>query len=173
MRLIRLTRRYEQQLIDMLDEWSEDIRENHTSHSPWAIFRNDWHDFDGYLKNLDLEGNPEAGLVPESVLFLLDEERDRLIGAVGIRHCLNDALLREGGHLGGGIRPSERNRGHGSEMLRLALAECKAMGIGQVLLVCDKDNVASAKTIVRNGGVLEDERGNSKGVVIQRYWVTT
>lgn len=171
MRLIRLTQRYEQQLVDMLDEWNADIRENHTSHSPWAIFRNDWHDFDRYLDGLDVCGDDAEGLVPESVLFLLDEDRDRLVGAVGIRHRLNDYLLREGGHLGGGIRPSDRNRGYGSEMLRLALAECKAMGIEQVLLVCDKDNIPSARTIVKNGGTLEDERVNSHGIVIQRYWI--
>lgn len=172
MKLIRLTGRYEGQLTEMLDEWMADIRENHTSHSPWAIFRNDWHDFERYLWDLNLAGDPDAGLVPESVLFLLDEERNRLIGAVGIRHHLNDFLLREGGHIGMGLRPSERNHGYGSEMLRLALVECKRMGIDRVLVVCDKDNIPSAKTILRNSGVLEDEIVNSKGVVVQRYWIS-
>lgn len=173
MRLIRLTERYAGQLIEMLDEWDADIRENHTCHAPWAIFRNDWHDFDGYLDGLEPKGDPEPGSVPERVLFLLDEDRDRLVGAVGIRPRLNDRLRQEGGHLGGGIRPSERGRGYGSEMLRLAIAECGRMGISRVLVVCDRDNVASAKTIMRNGGILEDERIGSKGAVVQRYWVST
>ena len=170
MRLIRLTKQYESQLIEMLDEWEADIRDNHSRRSPWAIFQGDWHDFDRYLAELDVDENPDEGLVPESVLFLLNEEKDRLVGAVGIRHRLNDYLLREGGHIGGGIRPIERNRGYGSKMLRLALDECRAMGMGRVLVVCDKDNIPSARTIVKNGGVLEDERMNSKGVLVQRYY---
>ena len=42
-------------------------------------------------------------------------------------------------------------------MIRLALIECKKLGIDRVLMVCSKSNVASAKTITNNGGVLENE----------------
>ena len=102
---------------------------------------------------------------------MLDNDRDRLLGAVNIRHYLSDALLKEGGHIGDGIRPSERRRGYGTEIVRLALIECRKLGITKVLMTCDKDNVASAKTIIKNGGVLENEFVNSEGNIEQRYWI--
>lgn len=55
-------------------------------------------------------------------------------------------------------------------MIRLALEECKKIGIDRVLMVCDKDNVGSAKSILNNGGVLENEV-IVDGVVEQRYWI--
>jgi predicted acetyltransferase len=56
-------------------------------------------------------------------------------------------------------------------MIGLALDECRKMGIDRVLMTCDKDNIGSAKSIIRNGGVLENEITNSEGNVVQRYWI--
>ena len=171
LKLIKLTKAYEKQLEEMISEWKSDQVINHTNHSPWAIFKNDYHDFEYYLEHLE---NKEAidGKVPDSVYFLLDEGRNRLLGAVNIRHYLNDDLLREGGHIGDGIRPSERRKGYATEMVRLALIECKKMGIQNVLMTCEKNNVGSAKSIIKNGGVLEDEFLNSDGEIEQRYWIS-
>ena len=124
LKLIKLTKEYESALAEMIDEWKEDQEINHTNHSPWAIFKNDYHDFDYYLENLEIKSEGD-GKVPDSVFFLLDEDRNRLLGAVNIRHYLNEYLLREGGHIGDGIRPSERRKGYATEMIRLALIECK------------------------------------------------
>ena len=171
LKLIKLTKEYEQQLGEMIDEWKADQELNHTNHSPWAIFKNDYHDFDHYLEHLEVKTASE-GLVPDSVFFLLDEDRNRLLGAVNIRHYLNEALLREGGHIGDGIRPGERRKGYASEMIRLALIECRKLGIDRVLMTCDKDNVGSVKSIIKNGGVLENEFVNSDGMTEQRYWIS-
>ena len=169
-KLIKLTKAYEKQLGEMIDEWKADQAQNHTNGSPWAIFKNDYHDFDRYLRELEIK-EPGDGKVPDSTFFLLDEERDRLLGAVNIRHYLNAYLLREGGHIGDGIRPSERRKGYGTELLKLALIECKALGISRALVVCDRNNVGSAKAIQRNGGVLENEFVNEDGGIGQRYWI--
>lgn len=169
-KLIKLTKDYYFQLKEMIDEWKMDQEINNTNHSPWAIFKNDYHDFDYYLENLEHK-EPKEGKVPDSVFFLLDEERNILLGAVNIRHYLNDYLLKYAGHIGDGIRPSERRKGYATEMIRLALLECKKLGIYKVLMVCDKDNVGSRKSIVSNGGVLEDEFVDEKGKVNQRYWI--
>ncbi len=171
LKLIKLTKAYEKQLGEMIDEWKADQEKNHTNRSPGSIFKNDYHDFDFYLAYLELK-EPEDGKVPDSTFFLLDEDRDRLLGAVNIRHYLNDYLLREGGHIGDGIRPTERRKGYATEMIRLALEECRKLGIERVLMVCRKDNVGSAKSILRNGGVLENEFMDSEGFVEQRYWIT-
>ena len=170
-KLIKLTKEYEKQLCEMIDEWKRDIEVNHTNHSPSAIFKNDCHDFDYYLQNLEIKV-PTKKYVPGSVLFLYDEDRERFLGAVNIRHYLNDELLQSGGHIGDGIRPSERGKGYGTKMVALALEECKKLGIDKVLMTCDKDNIASAKTIIKNGGVLENEFLNEEGKTEQRYWIT-
>ena len=70
------------------------------------------------------------------------------------------------------VRPSERRKGYATEMLRLALQIAGGMGIKQALLVCNKDNVGSAKTIGNNGGVLDSERIGDDGKVFQRYWIS-
>ena len=170
LKLIKLTKKYEAQLGEMIDEWKADQQINHTNCSPWAIFKNDYHDFDRYLNNLELKTASE-GKVPDSVFFLLDAQRDRLLGAVNIRHYLNDALLKEGGHIGDGIRPSERRKGYATELVRLALQECRKLGIQRVLMTCEKDNIGSAKSILKNGGVLENEFVNGDGRIKQRYWI--
>lgn len=155
----------------MIDEWKLDQEIHHTNRSPWAIFKNDCHDFDFYLEHLEFKEAAE-NRVPDSVFFLLDEERNRLLGAVNIRHYLNDALLKEGGHIGDGIRPSERRKGYATAMIRLALVECKKLGIDKVLMTCSKENIGSVRSIVKNGGVLENEFINSDGDVEQRYWIS-
>lgn len=169
-KLIKLTNKYQKHLEKMIDEWKYDQEVNHTNRSPWAIFKNDYHDFDYYLANLEVDSSRD-GLVPDSTFFLLDDERDILLGAVNIRHYLNDYLLQYGGHIGHGIRPSERRKGYATKMIELALEECKKLGIERVLMVCDKDNIGSAKSIIYNGGVLENEFVDKNGTIEQRYWI--
>ena len=169
-RLIKLTKEYYPQLSEMIDEWRLDQEINHTNHSPWSIFKNDYHDFDYYLDDLEFK-EPKDEKVPDSVFFLLDIERNILLGAVNIRHYLNDYLLQFGGHIGDGIRPSERRKGYATEMIRLSLIECKKLGIDKVLMVCNKSNIGSAKSIIKNGGILENEIVDADGEVNQRYWI--
>lgn len=169
-KLIKLTKDYYNELASMIDEWKYDQEINHTDTSPYAIFKNDYHDFDNYLNNLELR-EAKDGLVPDSVFFLLDEDRNKLIGAVNIRHYLNDYLLKFGGHIGDGIRPSERKKGYATKMIELALIECKKLGMDKVLITCNKSNIASAKTIIKNGGILENEIKDFDGEIIQRYWI--
>lgn len=78
--------------------------------------------------------------------------------------------MLDGGHIGDGVRPSERRKGIATQMISLALDECKKMGIQRVLMVCNKENAGSAKSIRNNGGVLENEIVVD-GVVEQRYWI--
>lgn len=165
LKLVKASSEFYRQITDMLDEW------NATGEKmiPYAIRRLDYHDFDNYCKHLEVkEGGGE--LVPDSTFFCLDEERNLIVGAVNIRHRLNDRLLLNGGHIGDGVRPSERRKGIATRMIGLALDECRKLGIERVLMVCDKENIASAKSIQRNGGVLENEV-IVDGTVEQRYWI--
>jgi predicted acetyltransferase len=76
------------------------------------------------------------------------------------------------GHIGYGIRPSGRRRGLATWALGRMLDQARRLGLARVLIVCEAGNLASAKTIERHGGVLEDVRDTGHGTV-RRYWITT
>ena len=120
LKLVRLTEEYRPQLEDMMTEWT--ASGEHIL--PAAIRRHDFRDFEGYINELELTEERD-GLVPATTLFCLDEERNIFVGAVDIRHYLNDGLLFAGGHIGDGVRPSERRKGIATKMIALALGECK------------------------------------------------
>jgi len=123
-------------------------------------------------KRFASEETVPKGFVPDTWYFLMDGGGDKILGRLAIRHRLNDHLLNNpGGHIGYAVAPSERRKGYGTEQLRLGLEKCREMGIGPVLVTCHKDNIASAKVIQKNGGVLEDERVSGEGKVFQRYWI--
>lgn len=166
LRLVKLSEEHKEQLFEMMDEWTN----SGESIVPYTIRKNDYHDFENYLAKLETK-EPMDGLVPDSTFFCLDEERNIFVGAVNIRHYLSEGLLLNGGHIGDGVRPSERRKGIATKMIALALEECKNLGIHKVLMVCDKDNIGSAKSIKNNGGILENEV-TVDGVTEQRYWIT-
>ena len=57
-------------------------------------------------------------------------------------------------------------------LARETLEKAREHGIEKVRICCDHYNVASAKTIRANGGVLEDECfDSSDGTLTQRYWI--
>lgn len=102
--------------------------------------------------------------------YLLVNDSMRVLGAINLRHSLNEYLLNYGGHIGYGVRPSERRKGYASKMLKLGLEKARDLGMEKVLITCDKINVGSAKTIINNGGGLENEVLED-GNLVQRYWI--
>lgn len=135
---------------------------------------NEYDDFDAWLANVRAYSAPEttpAGKVPATQYLALDEN-EHLVGMVNLRHCLNDYLLEFGGHIGYSVRPADRKNGYAIQMLKLALDEAKALGLDRVRIACDRYNIASAKTIQANGGVLDGERYDPQdGTLTQRYWI--
>ncbi|MFF1820079.1 GNAT family N-acetyltransferase [Kribbella sp. NPDC058245] len=89
-------------------------------------------------------------------------EDGRVLGGIGLRHQLNERT----GHIGYGVRPSARGRGVASWALGAILREARVLGMRRVLVVCLDDNPWSARTIERNGGVLDEIRGP-----VRRYWI--
>lgn len=165
-RLVKLSNEYKSHLTDMMEEWLPVEQK----FSPYAIRKNDYRDFDYYLEHLEVRV-AEGDLVPDSTYFCLDEDRDIFVGAVNIRHYLGPNNCHTGGHIGDGIRPSERRKGYATAMIGLALDKCRELGMRKVLMTCDKDNIGSAKSIINNGGVLEREIIED-GELEERYWIT-
>lgn len=165
LKLVKMSKEYTKELFEMMDEWTS----ANEKIIPWSIRRCDYRDIDNYMKNLEVK-DAFGEYVEDSTYFLLDTDQNKFLGAVNIRHSLNEKLLKSGGHIGDGIRPSQRNKGYGTKIIALALEKCKALGIEKVLMTCDKTNVASARTIIKNGGKLENEVLCDE-VIVQRYWI--
>lgn len=111
----------------------------------------------------------EKGLVPATTYFLVDET-GYIYGCLNFRHELNEYLLKAGGHIGYGVRPSWRQKGYATNLLKQGLQICREAGLDKVLITCDEDNIGSAKTIEKCGGVLENMIQDGDGVK-KRYWI--
>lgn len=98
----------------------------------------------------------EEDHVPSTFLFAFLGHR--IVGRTSIRHRLTPKLERVGGHIGYVVVPEFRRRGFATEILRMSLLIARdRLGIQRARLTCDANNVASIRTIKKNGGVLEDE----------------
>ncbi|WDV48022.1 GNAT family N-acetyltransferase [Clostridiaceae bacterium M8S5] len=105
--------------------------------------------FDNYLKdiyNCSMGINLLHGEVMTSIFWLLFKEE--IVGVVRVRHQSIDTA----GHIGYDISPNHRNKGYGNQILKLALKKALKLGIKEVILTCNIDNIASKKIIEKNNG---------------------
>ncbi len=106
------------------------------------------------------------GRVPCSYRWIVED--DRVVGTIAVRHVIDAVLVESGGHIGYAVEPGSRRRGVARAGLALGLRLAASRGIDPVLIMCEHDNLASARTIESVGGRFEDERGG-----LRRYWVAT
>ena len=139
-------------------EKAEDYKKEHFDAGEKVIYGSDlWDQMEDYEEWLAMvtKNSNQTTVNPEWVVtdtFLAVRERDdKVIGIIDFRHTLNE-FLRDFGHIGYSVRPGERRKGYASEMLKKVLELAWEKGFDRVQLSCHTVNVASARTIEKNGG---------------------
>jgi len=184
LRLVPPTSRLHASWLSAREEWGLGVHQDGAS--VWTADRLalDLADPDGFrawVEALLVAGDPTQelpdDLVPATNLWVVED--DRYLGAVQLRHQLNPFLAALGGHIGYGVRPGARRRGVASFALAQVLPRARRLGLSRVLLTCADHNQGSARTIERNGGVLEAVRQPDDYAFerdydhpLRRYWIT-
>ncbi|MDD3142311.1 MAG: GNAT family N-acetyltransferase [Lachnospiraceae bacterium] len=116
--------------IEDYDEWLEKV----TANSKEETVSNDW--------------------VLTDTFFALRQFDNRIVGIVDLRYELND-FLKDFGHCGYSVRPSERQKGYATRMLSKICQIASQHGLKELQLSVEKNNLPSVKTILKNGGVYQ------------------
>ncbi|MDG0948105.1 GNAT family N-acetyltransferase [Bacillus paranthracis] len=166
--LLTPTTDLQEEYLDFYNEW----KDSGETMIPWVITK-DPSNFPAMVQEL-LDAHNGINLpdswVPDSTYWLVTDH-NRIVGAVNIRHSLTEHLFNAGGHIGYGIRPSERRKGYATKLLALSLEKAKQLNITKALIVCDEVNIASEKTILHNGGLRDKDFIEEDGNVVRRFWI--
>ena len=108
---------------------------------------------------------------PGKTFLLIRENDNKIVGSINVRWDLNEEMLRFGGHIGYGVRPTERRKGYNKINFYLGLIEAKKIGLDKVMLDCDVNNLGSDNTLKAFDGKLErSEIDPSDGTLTNVYW---
>ena len=126
----------------------------------------------------ELEFNKKQENLPKeyssSTTYIAINEKNEIVGVIGLRWKEVGALKTYGGMIGYSIRPSKRGKGYASEMLRLSLQEYKKKQPSKekILITCKDFNIPSKKVIEKNGGKFENAYFNPEDqYTYLRFWV--
>ena len=129
-------------------------------------------DFAAYVQALEAQKDPDnvpPDWVPSTTFWLVTAD-GRVVGTSRLRHWLVPHLELEGGNIGYDVRPSERGKGYGTALLALTLEKARDLGLDEVLVTCDTDNVPSVRIIEKNGGRLVGQGiSDESGKLVNRY----
>ena len=136
----------------------------------------EYQDYEKWLEKLESRKKEDAcsnDICIGREYFLIRESDNKLVGMINLRWNLNEWMMTNAGHIGYGIRPTERRKGYNKISLYLCLLEAREIGLDKVLLTADDNNLGSVKTIQALGGVLENKVPNYKdeNVLMGRYWI--
>ena len=160
------------------DEEEEFLRAHRATSPDVPSFLHYYKEGMAFRRYLEVLAEQERGInlpspqhVPSTFLFAF--AGTRIVGRTSIRHTLNEFLEREGGNMGYVVVPEFRRQGYATAILRLALQIAREKcGVDRLLVTCDDDNVASIRTIEKNGGILDNVvTGPDLEKPIRRYWI--
>lgn len=99
---------------------------------------------------------------PRSEFWLMDGAH--YIGTIQIRHKPSGKNPQVQSHVYYEIRPRERQKGYGEQILKLGIRKARLLGIKKLLLACNEGNTASRKVIEKNNGVLTRKVKTPQGI---------
>ncbi|WP_010098331.1 GNAT family N-acetyltransferase [Ornithinibacillus scapharcae] len=164
MRLVIPTAEWERAHREYLNEWGS------SRVIPSCFNLHDFVNYESYLEEMMKRKDGYGNWLPFSSYFLVNH-KDRILGMIDIRHELNDFLYRIGGNIGYSVRPSERQKGYATLLLKMGLDKCRELGMDKVLITCDEDNIGSAKVILNNGGREDKSEVDEDQTVKRRFWI--
>lgn len=170
MRLIEPNERYSEQIADFRQEFL-DAESSMDGQGPLRRMPDpaQWLQF---CRENRTEETCDPRLVPATQFLYVRESDNRIVGMIQVRHRFNAFLERYAGHIGYSVRPSERRKGYAKSMLQAVLPYCASLGLSRILVSCLKGNIASAKTILANGGVYESTVFYPEhDAYLERYWI--
>lgn len=83
------------------------------------------------------------------------------VGYAGLRLDIDEQWKKWSGNIFYAIRSSARGKGYGTALLDAVLKEAKKLGMNEVLLQSSAGNIASQKTIEKNGGKFLSENNGT------------
>jgi predicted acetyltransferase len=128
-----------------------------------------WSQYLSSLENRRSGRDLPIGIVPQT--YLVATVDDEIIGRASVRHILNPALMRRGGHIGYVVLRRFRGRGYGTAILRNSIPIARDLGADRILVTCDDTNAASARIIESCGGTLDSIEPWTDGTLVRRYWI--
>lgn len=130
--------------------------------------------FEEYFNGLEINKHIDE-IYPtyaNQITYVLADDSNHIYGLINLRHELKGKLTEVGGHIGYGIRPSERKKGYATLQLKLILDKLKELNINQALITCRENNIASKKTMEKFIGKKDTlVPSNHEGIMEYRYWI--
>lgn len=137
---------------DSFLEFVEDVKKTgYESYELYTKAEEDFEEFVTDITNARKGINIPEGWVPCSSYWLVDDSGE-VVGVIRIRHRVDSNYLQMIGHIGYEIKSSRRKEGNGSKLFELGLIEARKIGLKEVLVTCDKDNIGSRQIIEKFNG---------------------
>ncbi len=118
-------------------------------------------DYENWVENIN---NKRKGKdIFSSTYFTKTMDQDKIVGMFTYVYNETEEVF-----LSYGVRPSERKKGYGTEMLYLAKQKGEELGFEKITIMCDINNVPSSKVINKHQGTIEEidkESGKFKYVI--------
>lgn len=159
------------EFLNMVAEYQQTGESRLFDQNNLTLIQEDFSAYIQYLENNSKGISLKPGFVPATTFWLVTQG-NVILGESQLRHWLIPTLEHRGGHIGYMIRPFQRSKGYGTQILAMTLEKARNMGLSRVLLTCKQDNLASARIIQKNQGKLTSEGFlENSDKVICRYWI--